>query len=97
MVDLEDINTNNSDSTKYIIKFFRGKIIMVTKYFINSSHLKDILSIPIYSEDYINESNNITQEKLRISFFHKFYHLYGENLNPVMTSYLASVLNPCLD
>ena len=36
--------------------------MVVTKELIKSSNVPDIGSIPIFSEDYINASNNITQE-----------------------------------
>ena len=33
MVKLVDVNTNNSDSIKYIVKFLRGNKMLVTKEF----------------------------------------------------------------
>ena len=61
-MDLVDVNTNNSDTIKYIIRFLRGNSIIVTKEFLQSINVPDIGSIPISSEGYINESTNITQE-----------------------------------
>ena len=49
------VNTNDPDSIKYIIKFLRVNPMLVTKDFLNSSNVPDIGSIPISSEDYINE------------------------------------------
>ena len=71
--------------------------MLVTKDFLKSSNVPDIGSIPISSEDYINESNNLTQEKLITSCFHKCYQLYNSNASPDMKSYLTSIPNPCLD
>ena len=42
MVDLVDINTNDTDSTKYNIKLLRGKIMIVTRELIKSSNVADI-------------------------------------------------------
>ena len=61
MVYLVDINTNYHDSTKYSINFLRGNIMIVTKELLKSRNVPDIGSITISSEDYIEESNNITQ------------------------------------
>ena len=57
-----DINTNDTYSTKYIIKFLRVNTTIVAKDFLKSRNVPDIGSIPIYSEDYVNESKNLTQE-----------------------------------
>ena len=54
MAELVDLNTNNLDSIKYIIKFLRGNTTIVTKKFLKSSNVPDIGSIPIYSGEYIN-------------------------------------------
>ena len=59
-----DINTNNPDSTKYIIKFLRGNTMLVTKELIKSRNVTDIGSIPIYSEEYINKPKNLTLEQI---------------------------------
>ena len=67
MVELGNVNTNYPDSIKYIIKFLRGNKMVITKEFLKSNNVSAIGSIPISSYDYINESNNLTQEKLRIS------------------------------
>ena len=63
-MDMADINTNDTNSTKYITKFLCGNKQLVIKKFLKSRNVPDISSIPIYSQDYINESTNITQEKL---------------------------------
>ena len=52
-----DINTNDPNSTIYSIKLLIGNILKVTKDYLKSSNVPDIGSIPISSEDYINESN----------------------------------------
>ena len=54
MVELVDINTNDTDIINYSIKFLRGSKIIVTKEFLKSRNAPDIEPIPIYSEDYIN-------------------------------------------
>ena len=61
MVDMVDINTNDTDRTKYRIKFLRGNTMVFTKEFLKSMNVTDIGSIPIYSEEYINESKNTKQ------------------------------------
>ena len=63
MVKLVDINTNDPYITKYSIRLFRGNTMIVTKEFPNSRNVPCIGFFPISSEDYINESNNLTQEK----------------------------------
>ena len=69
MVELVDINTNDNDSTKYSTKLLRGKKMIVTKEFLKSRNMPDIESIPISSEEYINESNNLTQEQIENIMF----------------------------
>ena len=64
MVDLVNINTNDSDSIKYIIKILRGKTIIVSKDFFKSRDVPEFGSTQISSEDSINEPNNITQENV---------------------------------
>ena len=64
-----------------------------TKEFLKSRNIPNIGFIPISLEDYINESNNLTQEKLRTSCFHNCYHLYKSNLNTGITSYITSIPN----
>ena len=59
-----DVNKNDPDIIKYIIKFLIGDKIVITKYFHKSSNVPYIGSITITSEDCINESNNITQEQI---------------------------------
>ena len=61
MVDLVYIKTSDTESTKYIIKFLRGITMIVTKEFLKSRNVTDIGSIPIYPNDYINKSENLTQ------------------------------------
>ena len=97
MVKLVDINTNDTYITKYSIKFLKGNTMLVIKELLKSRSVTDIGSLPISLEDYINESKNLTQEKLIISCFHKCYHLYNINSNPGMRSYVTSILNPFLD
>ena len=50
-----DVNKNDSDNIKYIIKFLRRKIVVVTKEFLKSRNMPDTGSILIHSEYYINE------------------------------------------
>ena len=64
MVEQVDVNTNYSDSIKYIFKFLIVNTMVVTKEFLKSRNVSDIVPITIYSEYYINESNNITQEQI---------------------------------
>ena len=58
------INTNDPDITKYSSELFRGNKMILTKEFLKSSNVRDIVSIPISSGDYINESKNIKQEQI---------------------------------
>ena len=62
MVDLVDINTNDSDIIKYSIKLLRGNTTIVTKEYLKSINLSDIGSFSNSSEEYIHESKNLTQE-----------------------------------
>ena len=64
MVDLVDENKNDPYSIKYIIKLLIVNTMVFTKELLKSRNVSDIGSIPIYSEDYINESNNLAQEKI---------------------------------
>ena len=64
MVELVDINTNDPYRIKYSINFLRINTMIVTKAFLKSRNVPDIGSIPISSENYINKSKNITQEKI---------------------------------
>ena len=61
MREMVDVDKNYPDSTKYIIRFLRLNKNIVTKELLKSINVPDIGSIAIYSEDYINESNNLTQ------------------------------------
>ena len=65
MVYLVDVNTNDPDGIKCIIKLLRGNTIVVSKEFLKSRNVSYIGSIPISSEDFINESNNLTQETFK--------------------------------
>ena len=60
MVDLADINNNDTKSTKYIIKFLHKTTKEVTKKFLKPRNFPDIASIPNYSEYCINESNKFS-------------------------------------
>ena len=64
MVELVGLNKNDTYSIKFIIKLLILNTMVVTKKFLKSSNVPDIGSIPIYSEECINESNNITHKKL---------------------------------
>ena len=86
-----DINTNYHESTKYIINLLHGNIKVVTKYFLKSINVPDIASFIISSEDYINESKNIMQKKLKTSCFQYPFHLCKRNPNPSMTSYVIYI------
>ena len=55
MVDMVDINTNDTDSINYITKFLIGNKRIVTNELLKSRNFPGIGSIPIYSEEYINE------------------------------------------
>ena len=68
MVDRVDVNTNDTDRINYIIKFLRGDTMVFTKEFLKSRNVPYTGSIPIYSADYINDSNNLTQEIENIMF-----------------------------
>ena len=56
-----DVDTNAPDIIKWIIKFLRGKMV-VTKELLKSRKVSDIGSIPISSEEYLNQSNNLTHD-----------------------------------
>ena len=51
MVETVDINTNDPEIKKYIIKFLRKNTKLVTKEFIKSGNMPDIEWIQIYSQD----------------------------------------------
>ena len=59
-----DINTNYPDIINYSIKFLILNTMIVTKEFLKSMNVPYIGYTPIYSEYYINESNDITQEQI---------------------------------
>ena len=56
MVELVDTNINDSKSTNYIIKLLHINTKVVTKDFLKYMFMPDIVSIPISSKDYINNS-----------------------------------------
>ena len=62
VVELVDVNKNDPGSIKYIIRLLRGNTMVVTKEFLKSRNVPDIVSITIYSEEYINESKNTTHK-----------------------------------
>ena len=64
-----DVNKNYPDTIKYIFKFLMVNTMVVTKEFLKSRNVSDIVEITIYSEDYINESNNITREQVENIMF----------------------------
>ena len=64
-MELVNINTNDPEITKFIINFLRRNKKVVTKEFLKSRNIPDIASIKISSQDYINVSKNLTQEKLK--------------------------------
>ena len=72
MVDPVDVNTNDPDNIKYIIKFLRLNAMVVIKELLKSNNVPDIGSIPFYSKDYINKSINITQERMDNIVFPEF-------------------------
>ena len=47
MVEMVDLNTNDSDIIKYIIKLLIVNTMVVTNYFLKSSNVPYIGSIPI--------------------------------------------------
>ena len=55
MVYMVAVNTNDTNSIKYIIKFLIGNTMIVTKEIINSRNVPYIGYIQISSEEYINE------------------------------------------
>ena len=69
MVYLMDVNKNDPDIIRYIIKFLKGNKMVVTKEFLNSINVPYIGSIPMYLEDYINELKNLTQEQIENTMF----------------------------
>ena len=64
MVELVDANKKYLDSIKYINKFLIINTMVVTKELLKSRNVSDIGSIPIYSEYYMNISNNLTREQI---------------------------------
>ena len=64
MVDLFNRNDNEPESTEYITKLLRGNTKVVTKEFLKSINVPDIVSITISSKVYINKSHNIIQEHI---------------------------------
>ena len=68
MIDLVDIIANYLSIKKYRIELLYENTQVVIKEFLPSINAPNISSITISSEDYINESNNITPEYLNIMF-----------------------------
>ena len=60
----EMVKLVDTDIIKYSITLLRVNTMIVNKEFLKSNNVPDIGSITISSEDYINESNNLTQEKI---------------------------------
>ena len=48
MVEMVDINTNDTESTKYSIKLFHRNTEVFTKELLKSRNVPDMTSIPIY-------------------------------------------------
>ena len=48
MAEMVDINTNDTESTKYSIKLFHRNTKVFTKEFLKSRNVPDMTSIPIY-------------------------------------------------
>ena len=101
MVELVDVNTNYPDIIKYMVKLLIVNTMVVTKEFLKSRNVSDIVPITIYSEDYINESNNITREQIEkimfpevISYLQQEFKSWHENishLHPKSMSRLAKL------
>ena len=64
MVELVDINTNDSYSIKYIIKFLRGKKMEVTKELLKFGNVPDTVSIPITSEELLSDYHFFSSQEL---------------------------------
>ena len=92
-----EIKTNDPDSINYSTKFLRVNTMIVTKEFLKSSSFPDSESVIISSEDYINESKNLTQYQIDNIMFPEVYHFYNRNSNTGMKSYRISVLKQILD
>ena len=61
MVHLVNKNKSDTDSINYIITFLRVNKMVVNKDFLMSRNVSYIETIPIFPEEYIHESNNLTQ------------------------------------
>ena len=59
-MEMVNVNKKYPDSIKNTIKFLRGNTIVFTSEYLKSENVPYIVSIPIYSEDYINEFKNLT-------------------------------------
>ena len=97
MVELVDVNTNDPDSIKYIIKFLRVNKMVVTEELLKSRNVTAIESIPIYSEDYINESNNLTQENIQNIMFPEVLPPLQQEFKPWHEKLSHLQPNTCLD
>ena len=69
MVKLVRVNKHNPDSIKDVVKLLRGNKMVVNKEFLKSRNVPDVESIPISSEEYINETNNLIQEQIENIMF----------------------------
>ena len=92
MVELVDVNKNDPDSIKYIIKFLRVNTIVVTKKFLNSRNVPDIGSIPIFvsgiykriKEFHTRKNDNIMFPEVPLPLQHGFiyWHDNMSHLHP---------------
>ena len=55
MVDIVDINKNDTGINKHIINFLIENTMVVIKEFLKSRYVPDIGSVTIYPEDYITK------------------------------------------
>ena len=69
MMEMVDVNKNDSGNIKYIIKFLRKDKMLVTNDLLKSKNVPDIGSIEISLYEYINESNNLKQEQIENIMF----------------------------
>ena len=69
MVDMVDINTNDLDRIKYSLNFLQVNKMAITKEFLKSGNMSHIGFVSISSEDFINESYNLTQEQINNIMF----------------------------
>ena len=72
MVELVDTNVNDPDITNYSINYLCVNTKVFAKEFLKLWNVPDITSITIFSEDYVNLSNNLTQEQIENIMFPLF-------------------------